>query len=378
MHAPGRINVLGEHTDTSEGYCLPACVDREMLCAFAASDDERIRVVSLDVPGLVDLGSDLEVAPSAPSFARYVAAVAGILAERGRRVSGLVLTLDSNIPPGGGMSSSAALCVALTLAMSRRAEVELSALDVALIARAAEHRVGVHCGLMDQYAIVHGKAGQAMLLDSRRRTHEDVPLALEGYVFVVGDTKKERGLVDSEYNARRSQVEEAARVLDAGDGLIESLRDATPELVEARSQALGPLLTRRARHVVEENARTLAAGRLLSEAKGTDGSAVSKRLGQLLDASHASLRDLFEVSCPELDALVGAVREQGGDVVPGARMMGGGFGGCVIALVKEASLDVVVARATETYLARTGRKAAFFPVEVCGGARHNDLHTVPQ
>lgn len=324
--------------------------------------------MSLDAPGRVELNSRLELEPSSPSFGPYVAAVAAELAARGIRPSGLALTLGSNIPRGGGMSSSAALCVALTLAMTAVAGATLAPLDVALVAQAAEHRVGVRCGLMDQYAIVHGKERHALLLDSRAQSHRDVPLALGDALFVVGDTRTPRGLVDSEYNARREQVEEAARVLDGGSGRIRSLRDATAELVRARRDDLGPLLFRRASHVVEENARTLEAERVLTEPSAA-APRRSVQLGRLLDASHASLRDSFEVSCPELDALVTALREQGDALVPGARMMGGGFGGCVLALVDAASLSRVLERAGETYRSRTGKTAAFFPVELRSGAR---------
>ncbi len=371
MLAPGRVNLLGEHTDTSGGVSLPAAVDRGLLCAFARTRDSRIHAVSLDVPGSVEVSSRFELSPGSASFGRYVAAVAAELAARGvHQVSGLALSLGSSIPRGGGMSSSAALCVALTLALTTAAGASLSTLDVALVAQAAEHRVGVRCGLMDQYSIAFGKERHALLLDSRDQSHRDVPVELCGMLLVVGDTGVSRGLVDSEYNARRRQVEEAAHVLDGGRGRIRSLRDATAELVEANKDDLGPLLFRRARHVVEENARTLAAARLLSEPTTTaTQSALLAELGRLLDASHASLRDEFEVSCRELDALVTSLREQGDVLVPGARMMGGGFGGCVLALVAADSLSGVLERASATYRARTGKEAAFFPVQIGSGAR---------
>ncbi len=376
VFAPGRINVLGEHTDTSEGFSLPAAVGRGLLCAFAPKAGSKIQVVSLDVPGLVEVDSAFELSAPSASYGRYVAAVAAVLFERGIHVSGLVLALGSTIPAGGGMSSSAALCVALTMAMTAMASEVLPPLEVALVAQAAEHRVGVRCGLMDQYSIVFGREKQALLFDSRTLTHREVPLELGDTVLVVYDTRVPRGLVDSEYNARRSQVEEAARLLDGGRGEIRSLRDATPTLVEERRQELGELLFRRARHVVEENARTLAAAALFSEAAAVSETATdfgsaerARELGRLMNASHASLRDLFEVSCPELDELVAALCEQGPDLVLGARMMGGGFGGCVIALVAVASLSEVLERARERYLSRTGNFAEFFPVEISAGAR---------
>ena len=187
------------------------------------------------------------------------------------------------------------------------------------------------------------------------QTHRDISIDLGEFVFVVGDTRTPRGLVDSEYNARRAQVEKAAHLLDGGKGQILNLRDATPERLRAHEKEIGPLLFRRASHVVEENARTLEAARLFSSQKEEGSSRTTARsLGRLLDASHASLRDLFEVSSPELNALETSLRYQGDDLVPGARMMGGGFGGCVIALVKEASLTRVLARAGERYLAQTG------------------------
>lgn len=329
-----------------------------------------IRVTSLDLPGQVVLDGNLTLGSSSPTFGRYVAAVAHLLKARGIDVPPLTLAIGSTIPAGGGMSSSAAFCVALTLALCTAADVPLSPLELALIAQAAEHRVGVNCGLMDQYAIVHGKSHTALLLDTRAKTHKEVPLDLDGWVFVVGDTGKSRGLVDSEYNARRAQVEEAARLLDGGRGNIANLRDGAPDLLEDNREALGALLYQRARHVIEENARTVEAARLLSERnESKTPKALAQKLGALLNASHASLRDLFEVSCVELDALVSALREHGDDRVAGARMMGGGFGGCVLALVAQDALREVTERASATYESTTGRQAAFFPVEISSGAR---------
>lgn len=365
VHAPGRINVIGEHTDTSGGFSLPAAVDRGLFAAFAPSAAPGVQVVSVDLAGRVALDANLELTAGSPAFGRYVAAVATELSSRGIRPRGVALALGSTIPRGGGMSSSAALCVALTLAFVNVAGATLPPLDVALVAQAAEHRVGVRCGLMDQYASVHGKAGHALLFDSRAHTHDEIPLELGDFVLVVGDTKTPRGLVDSEYNARRNQVEEAAQLLDAA-----SLRDATVELVKAKRDALGALLYRRALHVVEENERTRAAAQLLRAPQGgTAAPSTIAALGRLLDASHASLRDLFEVSCPELDALVTALREQGSLLVPGARMMGGGFGGCVIALCQRTSLPTIIERASATYRNQTGKDAAFFPVELGPGAQ---------
>lgn len=368
--APGRINVLGEHTDTSEGFCLPAAVDRGLLCAFAPSPDTKSRVSSLEVEGQVELRHGWHLSSPAPSFGAYVEAVAHVLKARGVEPPPLTLALGSTIPAGGGMSSSAALCVALALALSSACEAPLSNLDLALVAQAAEHRVGVNCGLMDQYAIVHGQSGCGLLLDTREKSHQIVPLDLDGWAFVVGDTGKSRGLVDSEYNARRAQVEEAARILDGGSGTISCLRDATADLVEASRTALGPLLYRRARHVIEENARTQKAALLLSDKSAPrDPSALAQKLGQLLNDSHASLRDQFEVSCAELDALVSALQEQGDDQVAGARMMGGGFGGCVIALVAQGAIEETLSASALSYRTETGRDAAFFPVEISSGAR---------
>lgn len=377
--APGRVNVLGEHTDYSGGFALPAAVDRGIVLAFAATGERRIRLRSLDEPGEVEL--DPVGGPAGDvAWGKYCGAVMEALARRGIGGSGWSGALASDIPRGAGMSSSAALCVALAKAFCAVEGTELEPLDLCRVAQEAEHAVGIHCGIMDQYAVVHGAEGRALLLDCRELHHRLVSVAFPEHVLVVGDTRKARGLVDSEYNTRRAQVEEAARILDAGTGTMRSLRDATPELVAQRSSELGPLLTRRALHVTQENARTLAAGELLAPDSGAAGGSgeagdVSRRLGSLLDDSHRSLRDLFEVSCPELDALVEALREQGDERVPGARMMGGGFGGCVIALVTARDLDGALERAKSAYRARTGLEPAFFPVRAAQGARivHDDV-----
>lgn len=341
-----------------------------MLCAFARSGDSRIRVTSVDLAGRVELDEKGRLVEPSATFGKYVQALVECATARGMDVPGLSFAVASTIPAGGGMSSSAAFCVALTVALSAATDWQLPPLEVALIAQEAEHRVGVNCGLMDQYAISFGKRGHALLLDTRKKTHRDVPLDLGGWCFVVGDTKKSRGLIDSEYNARRRQVEDAARLIDNGSGTIKTLRDVTPERLDSQERQLHRLLFRRASHVVGENARTIAAAELLSMSEDADAPGeVVRGLGALMDASHASLRDLFDVSCLELDALVVALKEEGSNDVAGARMMGGGFGGCVIALVRSEALGVVLDGATRRYREATGLTAEFFPVQAADGAR---------
>jgi len=337
--APGRVNLIGEHTDYNDGFVLPAAIDRLVLVAAGRRDGGRLRLWSLQAGP----PADLELAVVGPGrvegWAAYPAGVAWALGQAGAQLGGADLVVDGAVPAGSGLSSSAALECATAIALADLHGARLDRQALAGLARRAENEVvGVPSGAMDQMVSMLGRAGHALFLDTRSLETEQVPLPLEesGLCLVVIDTRAGHRLVDGAYADRKAACEAAAVVLG-----VPALRDATLEQVEAAAEALGDPGLRRARHVVTENARVLEAVALL-RAGHLD------RLGPLLAASHASLRDDYEVSSPELDTAVEAAVDAG---AAGARMTGAGFGGSAIALVRADLAGRVADRAREAFAA---------------------------
>jgi galactokinase len=358
--APGRVNLIGEHTDYADGFVLPVAIDRGVLVAAGPRDDSRLRCWSLQEPEPADLRVEAIGPGKVEGWAAYPAGVAWALTRpAGEPVGGADLVVDGDVPAGAGLSSSAALECATTLALAELwgALGRLGPVELAAAARRAEVEVvGMPCGVMDQMISMLGRAGHALFLDTRTLATEQLPLGLEvaGLRLLVIDTRATHRLVEGAYAERRASVEAAARVLG-----VPALRDATPELVEASAAALGDPGLRRARHVVTENARVLATVELL-RAGGLD------RLGPLLAASHASMRDDFEISCPELDTAVSAAVSSG---ALGARMTGGGFGGSALALVPDALVDRVTTAVLAAFEVAGFRRPEIIPVLVSGGAQ---------
>jgi galactokinase len=371
--APGRVNLIGEHTDYSDGFVLPVAIDRGVLVAAAPRDDGRLRCWSLQETEAADLRLEAIGPGKVGGWAAYPAGVAWALgqsatggpqrpapagAEPPAPFSGADLLVDGDVPAGAGLSSSAALecATALALAEPSGALGGLGPVELAAVARRAEVEVvGMPCGVMDQMISMLGQAGHALFLDTRTMATEQLPLALEaaGLALLVIDTRATHRLVEGAYAERRASVERAARVLG-----LPALRDATPALVEASADALGDPGLRRARHVVTENARVLETVELLR--KGA-----LDRLGPVLSASHASMRDDFEISCPELDTAVSAAVSVG---ALGARMTGGGFGGSALAVVPEALVDRVTTAVLAAFEVAGFRRPEIIPVLASGGA----------
>jgi galactokinase len=346
--APGRVNLLGDHTDYNQGFCLALAIDRECAVSFRARDDVTVEARSAELPGSVALPSDGSADPAAvePQWGRFVAGALRAVADHGPpEQPGLDLAVTSTVPPGSGLSSSSALSVALTLAISTAwgvpvddsRSVAQTALDGEVLA------TGVPGGLMDQLTALFGVAGHALLLDCRSLDFTPVALPATHAVLVV-HCGRARTLAATAYADRRKACEETARELG-----VASLRDATLEQVRDR-----PL----ARHVVTENARVLAFADAL---RANDVNA----LGPLLLASHESLRDDYEVSTPELDLLVDLLVEHG---AIGARLTGAGFGGCVVGLVQRNRVDDCAAKVGLEYERKTGLTPTAFPVRAVGGA----------
>jgi len=344
VRAPGRVNLIGEHTDYSDGLVLPVAIDREVTVAWGPAAD-AIRLRSNEFPETLELEADGTPRSRPEGWTRYAAAVAALLHELGRPPAGLEATVSSTLPVGAGLASSAALTVAVGLALCRAAELELPALELARVAQAAERlAVGVPVGLMDPAASLLARRGHALLLDCGTEEYRLVPLSAELAVVVL-DSGVRHSLEHSGYATRRAELE---RALPALAGARPS--EVTVGEAEAAALAAGvdEVARRRLRHVVSENERVRACVRALKAPGGPDRAT----LGALFRDGHASLRDDFEVSIPELDLLVDLAYD-GGAVA--ARMTGGGFGGSVVVLAEVAGAEALAAGVSAAYFTRTGR-----------------------
>ena len=351
--APGRINLIGEHTDYNDGYVFPMAIDRHIVVAASSSPDAtKVWSESYEEPSVFDTA----VVRAGHGWGRFPSGCAWVLGDHGHATDNLNAFVASDLPTGAGVSSSAALELAFLTLWNVRGGLGLTPLELAKLGQECEHRfIGVKCGLMDQMASALGREGHAMLIDTRSNRVEYVPLPW-GLTIVLCDTGKPRSLDTSAYNQRRTECEEAARLLG-----VKSLRDVTPEHLEGTFPQGGGVVYSRARHVVVENQRCVQFASALK-----DGDLA--KLGQLMQASHASLRDDYEVSCPELDAMAEACWESRGCV--GARMTGAGFGGACVSLVESERLDAFLGDAEKGYRDRTnGPEPSFLPCQAAQGAR---------
>ncbi len=358
VRAPGRVNLIGEHTDYNEGLVLPAAIDLEIRIAYLPTDDRRVELVRLD--GDERDGFDLDQPrPKAGRWLDYVAGTAWALAEADLPLTGLRGVIASTLPPNAGLSSSAAIELAAAWALLDDAAPGVNPFRLAQLCQRAENGyVGVQSGLMDQFAESCGVEGAAVLLDCRSLDWRAIPLPPD-LALVVCHTGSPRHLERSEYNVRRSQCDAAVAALAAIDPTIGSLRDVTPEALAAAADRLDPVAYRRSEHVITENARVEATVTALA-----DGDLAA--VGRLFAESHASLRDKFEVSSPELDAMVEIA-----EAVPGvvaARMTGAGFGGCTINLVRPDAIEALRAAVESEYPRRTSLTPMVLPVHAAEGA----------
>jgi galactokinase len=352
--APGRVNLIGDHTDYNDGFVLPMAIDRAVWVAARPRDDHRVAVQSLDFGESVDL--DLSaLAHQRDGWSEYVRGIAWALggAVRGQ-LRGWEGVAAGDVPVGAGLSSSAALELAVARIFAGVSEVAWDPPVMARLAQRAENEwVGVNCGIMDQMISAAGSAGHALLIDCRSLDAKPVPIP-DGTAVVILDTATRRGLVDSAYNERRAQCEAAAVAFG-----VRALRDVDLAVFEGRAGELDPLTRRRARHVITENARTLEAAAAL-------GAGAVQRAGRLMNESHASLRDDFAVSRPELDAIVELAQAHEGCY--GARMTGAGFGGCAVALVDGGSAPRFAGNVALRYEATIGLRPAIYICSASQGA----------
>lgn len=360
--APGRVNLIGEHTDYNDGYVFPMAIDRYTVVAAAPtagnSPTVELRSSAGQAPATIDLAQPLK--PGAKGqWQNYPVGVLAGWQARGLTLPGFKALVHSTVPLGGGLSSSAALEVATATVLEAMTGSKLDPVDKALLCQQAEHQfAGMPCGIMDQFISVMGQAGHLLLLDCRSRQVEQVPMSDPSVAVLITNSNVKHELTGGEYAQRRAQCEEAAKALG-----VPSLRDADAGALERARPRLTEVTYRRARHVLSEIERTLHA------AEGVRASNWPT-VGQLLYASHASLRDDYEVSCPELDALVDIAQSIGlAGGVYGCRMTGGGFGGCTVALVQADQVDAISQRLAAGYEKRTRIQPTLFVSRPSAGAR---------
>lgn len=359
VRAPGRVNLIGEHTDYNDGFVLPCAIDYETVVALQRRDDDKVVVVAADYANQKDefsLSQPIE-AHADQLWSNYIRGVVKYLLEKGFSLKGLNMVVSGNVPQGAGLSSSASLEVAIGQAFNDAYQLGLTPAAIALNGQEAENKfVGCNCGIMDQMISASGEKDHALLLDCRSLETRLVKMPEDLAILIVHSNVK-RGLVDSEYNTRREQCETAARHFG-----VKALRDVTLEqLQEAAEQGkLEPVVYQRARHVITENERTLAAADALETGD-------LEKMGVLMAESHISMRDDFAITVPAIDTLVEILQQHIGND-GGARMTGGGFGGCVVALLRPAQVDAVIAAVEAEYPAKTGLKPTCYVCKASDGA----------
>ncbi|MEI7727988.1 MAG: galactokinase [Verrucomicrobiota bacterium] len=361
--APGRVNIIGEHTDYNDGFVFPMAIERYTVLAadrpVGTVDSPRILLTDANLEGDAVVNLDEPLKPGQPKWANYVKGVIAGFQRLGADLGSLDVMIDTSVPLGGGLSSSAAFEVSSATLFEAVTGKTLDPVDKALLCQKAEHEfAGMPCGIMDQFISVMGKANHVLLLDCRSRKTELVPMSDPEVSVLIINTNVKHELTGSEYPTRRKQCETAASILG-----VPALRDATMPMLEAAKAKMDPVVFRRARHIIGEIERTTTAAKAISSGNWPEA-------GRLMYASHYSLKDDYEVSCAELDVIVEIAQSigfQGG--VIGCRMTGGGFGGCAVALVKNTAIGNISQIITEQYQQRTQIKPTLFVSRPAHGAK---------
>lgn len=351
----GRINLIGEHTDYNEGYVFPGAIDKVIMAAIAPNGSDMVRVYSMDIGEYAEFGLREEDAPE-QSWARYIFGVCREILKRGGEVKGFDAVFAGNVPLGAGLSSSAALESCFAFALDDMFNCNrIGKLTLARIGQSTEHNYcGVKCGIMDQFASIMGKKGKLIRLDCRSMDYEYFPFAPEEYELLLVDSKVKHELADSPYNKRRESCERVANKLG-----LPSLREATKEMLDRIRDDISAEDYSRAKFVIEEKERVLAVSDALLAGD-------YETVGRKMYETHDGLSKDYEVSCEELDFLNDLARE---NRVTGSRIMGGGFGGCTINLIKKDQTEAFIAKVKEKFAERYGHEPAFYPVVISDGAR---------
>lgn len=360
FRAPGRVNLIGEHTDYNGGFVLPMAIEHDTMVAAAARDDRKIRVrsINLDEAGEIDLSEPEKKMRG--SWLDFVEGVARVLERENGKLRGADLLIASNVPTGAGLSSSAALEISVGLALTEISDSPVDKVRLALAGQTAEHEfVGAKVGIMDQFISALGRKGHALLIDCRSLQAEQIPFAPDEQVIVICDSRVKHELAASEYNTRRAECEKGVEILREFLPDIKQLRDVSVADFEIYAERLPEIIRRRCRHVVAENERTLNAAEALEENDYAE-------FGRLMFLSHASLKNDYEVSCRELDLLVQIAENCAG--VLGARMTGGGFGGSTVNLVRRENLDDIIEKISFEYGRQIRIKPSIYTSAAADGA----------
>ncbi|MCS7004649.1 MAG: galactokinase [Cytophagales bacterium] len=358
--APGRINLIGEHTDYNEGFVLPAAIDKEIVFAISPNHSDRVRLFTYDFNDYFEFSLQI-VKKSSVSWVNYILGVIAQFQKNGYALSGFDCVYGGDVPSGAGLSSSAAVECGLAFALNDLFSFGIDKMTLAKMAQKAEHEfVGVFCGIMDQFASIFGREGYVVRLDCRSLEYVYFPFDMSEYKIVLCDTQVKHSLASSEYNTRRYECEQGVLLLQKHYPFIQSLRDVSIEILEKHKEELSTNVFKRCLYVVKENMRVLQACQALE--KGD-----LKSFGQLMYASHEGLSKDYQVSCKELDFLVEKAQQR--SEVIGSRMMGGGFGGCTINLVKKESVDSFVEAMSQMYQRELGKTLKTYITTIQDGAK---------
>jgi galactokinase len=356
--SPGRVNLIGEHTDYNNGFVLPAAINKAIYIAVSPRNDHELHFVSEDLD-LTYQGDIHRLVPSRLQWPDYLLGVIEQLQKAGHPVGGFNCVFGGDIPPGAGMSSSAALECATIYSLNEIFDLGLDKLTMVKLAQRSENEfVGVKCGIMDQFASMYGRKEHAIRLDCQSLEYEYVPFNMDGIRIVLFDTRVKHSLASSEYNLRRQQCEAGVKLVKAHHPDVNSLRDVTPDMLARYIAPADPIIYKRCRYVVEENARLLAACEDLRQGN-------IAAFGRKMFATHEGLSVLYQVSCAELDFLVEHVKDH--PAVLGARMMGGGFGGCTINLVREEAIGELVAHTVTAYAKAMNKELKVYKGQIENG-----------
>ena len=357
VRSPGRVNIIGEHTDYNEGFVLPAAIDKSIYIAVSKRDDDCIHLFAANFNEAFE--TSLPEIKASGNWHTYILGIVDQLVKRGYVISGFNLVIDGDVPAGAGLSSSAAVECATVFALNELFELAIDKMEMVKIAQMAEHCfAGVKCGIMDMFASMFGKKDNAIKLDCRSLAHEYIPLHLEGYKLVLFNTNVKHSLASSEYNTRRQQCETGVAIIQQHYEHIKNLRDVDMMMLDEYVKAKDELVYRRCKYVVEEIERLNGACNDLK-----NGNLLS--LGKKIFATHEGLSKEYEVSCKELDFLVDAVK--GNLNVLGARMMGGGFGGCSINIIKEENIEQLTVTLAAAYKTKMGMELTAYIVQTNDG-----------
>lgn len=364
FRSPGRINLIGEHTDYNNGFVLPASVDKAVYFAIAPREDNLVQLEAVDLNESYEFQLD-DLSKPEQQWPIYQLAVLDQLQKKGIKIKGFKASFGGDLPVGAGMSSSAALECCLLFALNELFGLGLDRLGIVKMAQRSENEyVGMKCGIMDQFASVFGKEQSVIQLDCRSLEYEYFPFPMDEYLLILCDTKVKHSLADSEYNLRRQECERGVEILHKYDPEVRSLRDATPDMVAEHEEEMGPIVYKRCKFMTEEILRVQEACALLLEGD-------LESFGEKMYDTHDGLQHLYEVSCPELDFLVDKTRNNGD--VAGARMMGGGFGGCTINLVWREGADRFEKKMKEAYQNEFNIELPCYRVNITDGTAEIEL-----